>query len=279
MTTEMAIAVRATGERTCNALLEQIKHQCATNDVVEVFDDAQPFYEKMQQVYRWCIAQDKPITLIIDADILIRRRLLHTIRQAFRKMHPTDAGFGIQLFDRFFQRPKFRGIHVYNTALLPLFMAELPRVKDSLRPETDVKKRLEALGYQWKNDLLTFYVGGLHDYHQWYRDIYFKMMVRSHRSPDLVAINYIPDDGSAEYAFVKRGLKDGARQQTLVLDKRRYVIDDIAERAPLTLSIDVDGVLKKELRRHYGRSLWYLASLYVWAEPLLVWRLGKDRVS
>ena len=277
--TEMAIAVRATGERTCAQLCDQIRKQSRRGDVVHVFNTPEPFVDKMQSVYRWCLEQNKPVSLIIDADILIRPTLLKTIRRVAKRMAHSDAGFGIQLFDRFFHRPKFRGIHVYKTACLPLFLNELPHVVNDLRPETAVKKRVENQGYKWKNDLLTFYVGGLHDFHQWHRDIYFKMLVRSHRSPDLVAINYIPDDGSKEYVFAKQGLEDGAARSDLQLDKQQYVNPGIEERPPMRDIIDVEQTLKKALRKHYGISLWYFASLYTWFAPLLNWRLRNRKTA
>ena len=270
----MSIAIRATNERTADALERQLRLQMRKNDVLKVFSKQEPLFMKMKSVYFWGMDMNRDISISIDGDILIRKNLLNVLRKYFSFLHKEDAGFGVQLFDRFFHRPKFRGLHIYVTSTLPLFLENMSGLETSIRPETDLKKRVGKLGFTWRNDLLKFYVGGLHDYFQWYRDIYFKMLARSHRSPDLVKINYIPNDGTKEYSYVRLGLEEGEKLGNIVLDKTKYSIDfPLEEQDTLDNDLDVELLLNKEIKKHYGLGLWYLASLYPSFQRLLDIRL------
>ena len=117
----ISIAVRATNERTADVLEKQLGLQMKKNDILQVFSKQEPLFMKMNKVFKWSIDAGKEISIVIDADILVRKGLLNVIRENFTALKKTDAGFGIQLFDRFFHRPKFRGIFVYKASVLPLF--------------------------------------------------------------------------------------------------------------------------------------------------------------
>jgi hypothetical protein len=260
----MAIAVRATNERTLTNLYAQLKQQMETGDIIEVFGDQEPFAEKMLRVYKWCLLQNLPISLVIDADILLRKSALKNIRKKFESLPSHCSGFGVMLFDRYFKRPKFRGLHIYRTCFLNLYIQNLPKVIDSLRPETDLKKIVGNLGHPHDNGFVNFYVAGLHDYDQWYRDIYFKMLIRSHRSPELIAINYIPDDETQELKTALQAIKDGQKIKELTLDKKKIVLSEpFPPQKALNDDIDVDLKVKNALKRHYGWSLFYYAGLYL----------------
>jgi hypothetical protein len=275
---QMAIAIRATNERTLDLLVQQLNLQKQPGDAIKVFGDQEPFPDKMLKVFEWCMAQDKPISLVVDADILLRRNALQIIRKKFGRLPQKRSGFGVMLFDRFFKRPKFRGLNVYRTSYLNLFVEHLPKVRHSLRPESDLQKLVGTLGHPYKNDFVKFYVAGLHDYFQYYRDIYFKMLIRSQRSQDLIAINYIGNDGTEEAEIAHRGLADGQKLKSLFLDKTKVAWPkDIINQQPLQEGIDVDSRVVKELRQHYGNTLFYWAGKFIWFEKILVYYLKLRR--
>lgn len=270
----IAIAVRATGERTLTLLLEQLKSQMELGDEIAVFSKQEPFHEKMEQVYLWCIQQNAEISLVIDADILLRKNVLNKIRLRFRKLPKDSSGFGIMLFDRFFQRPKFRGLHVYRTKYLPLFLQFLPLVTKSIRPETELKKRVEELGFAFKNDFVKFYVAGLHDYFQWYRDIYWKMIIRSQRSQDLIAIDYIPKEDTLENKIVQDALSAGLESTSIPLDKANFSFNyDFVEQPKLEGEIDTEHILFTALKKHYGFGMFYISSCFIWSQNIMIFYL------
>lgn len=266
----MAVAIRATDERTLPLLKEQLSRQIANGDCLKVFNEAESFVHKMERVFAWCIGQGKSISLIVDADILLRPGAVPIIRRQFRQTPAHYSGFGVQVFDRFFQRPKFRGLHVYRTAHLAHYREGLPAVQSSLRPETDLKKIVAQKGFPHSNEQVKFYVAGLHDYYQWYRDIYFKMMVRSHRSPEQIDSHYFPRDESYEYYVAEKGLAAGQKRQDISLNK---LLIDMKEDWPaqqeLQEMVDVETKIRQLLKKHYGNNLFYLAAKNIWAEGLL----------
>lgn len=267
---KIAVAVRATNERTLPLLVKQLSSQLSIGDVLKVFNEQEPFYIKLEKCYKWCIAENADISLIIDADILLRKNILKLIKSKFKVLPRKYSGFGIMLFDRFFQRPKFRGLHVYRTSYLPLYLYYLPQVKNSLRPESDLKNKVGNLGLVFSNDFIKFYVAGLHDYFQWYDDIFWKMVVRSKRSYDLIALDYIPKENNIENRIAYEGLRAGDKLESIVLDKT--TIDnmyDFKNQIPLKLNFNVNKIIIKELLRHYGFSMFFFAANYIWIQSMM----------
>ena len=81
--------------------------------------------------------------IIIDADILVRDGFVNKVKHLTKTLSLNNSGFGIKVFDYFYNRPRYRGIHVYRTSciesILPFFLWR----KDYWRPEKYVKEKLK----------------------------------------------------------------------------------------------------------------------------------------
>lgn len=177
----LTIIIRASGEATLPLLKKQIKKQLYKDDILKVIDNDDSFELKLAQGFKEAINLNNSTAIFIDADILIRRNLLNKIRKLSLKLKEDDLGFGIKLWDRFYDQPKFRGLHIYKTKHLKIALSHIPKEGISLRPESAMKNELSGFGLSWNNQM-THYIGGLHDFSQYLSDIHYKFLVRSNRA-------------------------------------------------------------------------------------------------
>ena len=82
------------------------------------------------------------------------------------------------VFDKFFHMPRQAGNHLYRTSLLGKAIDQIPEEGVNIRPEGHLLNEMNKRGYPWKK---LHYVVGLHDFEQYYADIYRKAMVHSRK--------------------------------------------------------------------------------------------------
>ncbi|MEZ4944366.1 MAG: hypothetical protein R2804_02450 [Cyclobacteriaceae bacterium] len=143
---------------------------------------SQSFEETLRLSYEKALVAGKYWSLIIDADILLARNFFsNLLPKALKAADNSCLGFSFRVWDRFYNSPKYRGIHIYKTEHLKDCIVEIPPLGEQLRPESFVKKQLEKKGASW---LLYGNTVGLHDFFQKPSDIFAKMAMRANRSAD-----------------------------------------------------------------------------------------------
>src|SRR5690554_2823195 len=220
----LTFIIRASGEATVENLKAQLKRQISRNDIIITLDDEVSFEEKLRQGYELAINIDNDVTVFIDGDILLRSNAVKRIRKIAERLEHSDFGFGLKLWDRFYDQPKFRGLHIYNTKLLNDALKFIPKQGEQLRPESHVKDQMKESGKPWRNDF-SFYVAGLHDFYQKPQDIYYKFLVRSKRSTDDIqelksTFKSMPTN--LDYKMALKGLEDGEQLEEVLNDKYLY---------------------------------------------------------
>lgn len=174
----VSVIIRSIGERTATLCRTLILEQVREENVSVVSSEA-PFLAALAESYRIGIEGHFPWTVCVDADVLLStdaiRRCINTA------IEQPDNNFGLSgfLLDKFYASRKRRGFHVYRTDLLPKAHKLLSEVEGAVRPETEVKKRMADLGHLWG---ISHEIYGIHDYEQFYSDIFRKMTTRSVKS-------------------------------------------------------------------------------------------------
>jgi len=224
-TPNLGVVIRSTGEATFNTLVEQVWIQMKANDELAILSDNESFEKKLRRSLKEGLRLDRDFSVVIDADILIGKGTLKFVRSIINKLKDSDLGAGLLLLDRFYHQPKFRGFHVYNNKWLKKAIESLPEEGEFLRPEATMKERLEKFGHKWRNDL-TSRVIGLHDYFQSPFDIYYKYLMRSHRSVDDISLlesKFKAEGGrSWEFRLALQGIEDGRKLSRVVNNKALY---------------------------------------------------------
>tara|TARA_B100000780_G_scaffold261871_1_gene214603 strand:- start:909 stop:1721 length:813 start_codon:yes stop_codon:yes gene_type:complete len=220
----ITIVIRASGEATLRLLLSQIKKQKSKKDKLIVLDEKMGFEQKLKEGFKVALEYNNDFTIFVDADILLRRNAISRIKKILKELPENDLGFGLKLWDKFYDQPKFRGLHIYRTKLLTKALELIPAYGEQLRPESYVKTNMGDLGHNWNNKISN-YVAGIHDYNQNYNDIYYKFLIRSKRSThDVECLKEIfaknKNDNNFEIAL--KGLIDGEKKELLINDKFLY---------------------------------------------------------
>ena len=179
----ITVFIRSVGERT---------EQPCFNLLKNVFDEAQivivretPFSESIRQSFKIAIDRASPWTLCIDADVLVD---IEQLPKLFQKAIQTgDNVLQIQglIMDKFIPVIRPAGNHLYRTALLEKALEFIPAEGTSLRPETYMLNEMSKQGYPWLQcDVLV----GIHDFEQYYEDIYRKCFLQAHKHGYLIPL-------------------------------------------------------------------------------------------
>lgn len=164
---DITVIIRGSGERTeqlCHTLLSD---QISKNNIHLIHEV--PFSKALKKSYRIGIEANRAWTLVIDADVLIRSGLISEL--ANRATNAPSFVFAIQteILDKFFGGNRVGGVKLYRTKLLPEALKIAPDVNN--RPEGFVIKHMHQQGYYVD---ITQIVCGLHDFDQYYSDIFRK---------------------------------------------------------------------------------------------------------
>lgn len=256
--------IRASGEATAENLKAQLSKKISKGDTLLMLDDEVSFEVKLRQGFDLAIKINNEFSVFIDGDILLRSNAVKRIRRIASKLEVSDLGFALRLWDRFYDRPKFRGLHIYKTELLKNALRHIPKIGEQMRPESHVKEKMAAQGHTW-HEYLSLYVAGIHDFYQNPQDIYYKFLVRSKRS--VVDIRELKNTFQSQplnldYKIALKGLEDGAKMDEVLNNKYLYVSDELkldqlpADRNRDSIFINI-LILKKLIRRYnFNHNFW-----------------------
>jgi hypothetical protein len=190
---------------------------------------------------------------------------VNRIRKLSKFIDDSNFGFGLKLWDKFYNQPKYRGLHIYNTKLLEHALKYIPDHGEQLRPESFVKQKMLQQGYVWHNDI-SKYVAGIHDFYQKPQDIYYKFLIRSKRSVnDIDRLKSIFKSNLYEedYKIALKGLEDGLKMDTIINDKYQYSLNEFLINTSVCnlnhKSSFIDSIVIIKLLQRYklGLTFWY----------------------
>lgn len=217
---DITVVIRSSNERTIQSCLGLVKRQIPENQVFEV--NERPFSKAVKKTFEIGIREGKKWTLAIDADILVKDHAISEMISSFSKLDNSYYVYQGYIFDKFYQKFRRGGPHLYRTSLLKKAINLIPKEGTSLRPESATYLKMKELGYHYFYDTKWF---GLHDFEQYYEDIYRKFFLHAkkhqHQAPSFLETwkNEILEDKDVVYAL--KGLSDG-----LIFEGITYVDTD-----------------------------------------------------
>lgn len=171
---ELTVIVRECGERTAEACVRLLQRIFPDQEIHRV--SARPFSATLRLSLEKGLAEGRPWTLCIDADLLPLPELAILLDEA--RSAPEDL-FELQglVFDKLMTAPRAAGNHLYRTCLIGKALPLIP-AENSLRPETDMIEAMAARGHPNRQSRTMI---GLHDFEQSYCDIYAKAYLHGHK--------------------------------------------------------------------------------------------------
>ena len=183
MNNNITVIVRSSGERTvryCRYLLEQ---QIPKQNICVI--EETPFSAALKKGFEIGIEKGMKWTLCIDADVLVNHDIMNQLIKHAEKSD--ESIFEIQglVLDKFIPIKRPAGNHLYRTSLIDKAIQFIPKEGTSLRPESDMLKKMRDIGYPWKQIGLII---GIHDFKQYNADIYRKCFLQAHKHSQYISL-------------------------------------------------------------------------------------------
>jgi len=169
MSENLHVIVRAAGERTADYCCAELVRQTSANSVDRV--ELTPFWRTLREGLERGLKSGAPWILSVDADVI---PATDTVSRVTDWMSRSDDKVGVisgMIQDKLMGCIRFGGIRLYRSSIIPLVLQLMPDQGDNVRPESCAISRLVEQG--WQHITLPDLVG-LHDYEQYYHDIYRK---------------------------------------------------------------------------------------------------------
>jgi hypothetical protein len=183
---DVVVIIRSVGERTLNLCRRIVQCQVDPTNIVVI--NEVPFSKAVRKTFEIGLDFKLPWTLAVDADVLLEKNAISTIISKAERELPNTFSFNVKSFDKFFVSPRYGGPHLYRSSLLEKALSCLPS-EEFIRPETIVGEILhEKEGIE---NIIYECVLSIHDYEQWYRDIYRKAYVHANKHGNMYVESFL----------------------------------------------------------------------------------------
>jgi hypothetical protein len=233
--TNVIVVIRSVGERTLPLCRALVLREVAADRVHVIHE--QPFEAALRSCYQIGLASSAEWMITVDADVLPREGAIGALLNAAQRAPARVPQVEGMIHDRLIGDWRAAGHRAYRTKFLHLALNAIPADGTTLRPEWSTLDQLDRLGHPSQQCAVLF---GMHDYEQFYRDLYRTGFVHgqkhTHWLADVVPAwrNRLSTDDDLRVAL--RGFSDGLQApETARIDARAYV--DAAARALLDLGL------------------------------------------
>jgi len=172
----VSIVIRSLGERTENICYESVYKQVAEGVKIEVVKNEKPFSSALKKSLVTAIDIGAKWTCIVDADLVLLNGAVKSLLEHAESSTEDVFRLNPKTYDKFLGFPTFGGPHLYKTKHLEKALHHIPTDETSTRPETKMCRAMLETGLTLLNinDVVA-----VHDYEQFYKDIYRKYVFRS----------------------------------------------------------------------------------------------------
>lgn len=235
---EITVVIRSVGERTSNYTYETIKKDLPAAHIYII--NISPFEDAIRKCFELASGNNSKYLVTIDGDILLKPNAINDlIIFADKQSSKTIVTTGL-VFDKFLNCYKKAGNHIYNTKYLDQLIKNIPRAGTKYRPESTCIKNV-AEKNKLKRVTAPFAIG-LHDFEQYYRDVYRIFFLHAHkRSREvLLKVNEWKEKGiilENDYMLASEAIFDGVRsKERAITDNNFYSTksNDALKRLQLT---------------------------------------------
>lgn len=178
---DVTVIIRTVGERTLDLCCHLVAQQVSEDHIFVISET--PFSQAVKRTFEIGLEHNLPWTLAIDADILLRADAITELVRIAEQSSATTFEVQGQILDKLFGGPRPGGPHLFRTTLLSQALALIPADDSSGRPESYTIQQMAQRGNPW---IQHHTILGLHDYEQYYHDLYRKAFVHAQKHRGLV---------------------------------------------------------------------------------------------
>ena len=190
--------------------------------------------------------------MALDADILLAPNAIVELIRAAELMPPHYVQVQGRIWDKILGMYRQAGPRIYRTELLQRALEYVPEAGSEIRPELYVLEQMRKLEHPSRR---VSPILGLHDFEQYYRDLYRKSFVHAKKHLELVphivqrcSCNLA---GDSDFLVILKGLWDGlVYRGSVSIDSTRYL--DSFHRAQAELRLEEKSKLLDEKQFEIG---------------------------
>jgi hypothetical protein len=171
--TDVAVVVRASGERTMEACIQLLEEQAGP--LAGLVQYVSPFNLASIKSVEIAVATGKKYTALVDADVLISPGSLSKLRSILENASPETFLVNTYTLDKFHLAGREGGIHFYRTELLANYLNLANEWGNIARPEAKFHHWMEANGFRIHYDSS---ITSIHEFFQWRKDVRQKVGFR-----------------------------------------------------------------------------------------------------
>lgn len=218
----LVVVIRSVDERTTSACKELVFRQVSQQQVHLVREF--PFEAALRRCYEIGIESGATWMMTLDADVLLREGAIQDFLTQAEALPEEYFQLEGLLHDKLAGQYRKVGHRMYRTQYLQKALDSIPAPREAIRPERTTLRRMEQLGYPSKEIKVVF---GIHDYEQFYADIYRKAFVHAKKHPDRFR-DFIERwsrqmAGDPDFKVALKGLCDGLTfNHSVAIDKREF---------------------------------------------------------
>ena len=230
------VVLRAAGERTL-PVCQKILSQHISKKYIHAIQE-RPFENALRRSFQIGIESGKQWLVTLDADVLLFPNALKDLVDAASQMPEDYVEVGARIFDKVLGTFRLAGNRVYRVSILPKALSCIPEIGAEIRPEAATLRKLAGCGHPHRRIGL---VTGIHDFEQYYGDLYRKAFVHGQKhdylAGDLLKRCLKKKEADPDFAVILRGFCDGmASAEKATIDSGRF--RDAASGALLELGLD-----------------------------------------
>jgi hypothetical protein len=240
----LVVVIRSAGERTETACRNLVLREVSEDQVHLV--RMVPFEAALAESYRIGIQSGATWLMTLDADVLLRENAIGDFLAEAEAM--SDRFFHTEglVYDFLTGMYRKAGHRMYRVAMLNKALSLIPETGEAIRPEFTTINRMIAAGFPVQE---TGTVYGIHDFEQYYRDVYRKCVVHAVKHvawlPELITRWKGMQHSELDFKIAMKAVIDGLLSEKEVsIDVRKF--GDAASRAILETGLQEKRELDPE---------------------------------
>ncbi len=180
---DVFVVIRSVGERTQQLCKSLVSLQVSEENIA-IVSNIKPFSKAVQKSFELGIASRKKWMVAVDADVLLFPNTIKKMKAQAAQLPNNLFFYGGIIQDKLCVRYRPGGPHLYKVAHLKKAFPFFPKSAEQKRPESFVRNEMVRNGYLFVRKAEVY---GIHDFEQYYFDIYRKGFFQAKKHPYWVA--------------------------------------------------------------------------------------------
>jgi len=261
------VVIRTVGERTTDLCHQILQEQVDKKNIFII--NLVPFSKAVRETFRIGLNNELPWTIAVDADVLVKNNGIKILLEEAEKYQDPFFKGNAKVVDKFLGSARFLPPHIYTTEFLNQALEALP-VNYGLRPETEVCELMDKklrTRHAYFSEVIA-----IHDYEQYFKDIYRKSFVFGYKHPKRINhyITYWPSQihKDKDFLVALAGLfKALYSENEIQIDVRKLPMDykevdflsNLEEKKDLSLNFNkyfIEKTVQRYIFTRFLKKIW-----------------------